>query len=46
MQFMADVILECDTCKGKRFKSEVREIKYNNYSIDQVLDLTIDRGSS
>tara|TARA_B100000780_G_scaffold121412_1_gene85065 strand:+ start:1795 stop:4593 length:2799 start_codon:yes stop_codon:yes gene_type:complete len=42
MQFMADVLLECETCKGKRFKSEVREIKYNNYSIDQVLGLTID----
>ena len=42
MQFMADVLLECETCKGKRFKSEIREIKYRNHSIDQVLDLTID----
>ena len=42
MQFMADVLLECETCKGKRFKSEIREIKYKNHSIDQVLDLTID----
>ena len=42
MQFMADVLLECESCKGKRFKSEVREVKYSNYSIDQILDLTID----
>ena len=42
MQFMADVLLECESCKGKRFKDEVREVKYNNYSIDQILDLTID----
>jgi len=42
MQFMADVLLECESCKGKRFKSEIREVKYNNYSIDQILDLTID----
>ena len=42
MQFMADVLLECEICKGKRFKSEVREIKYKNHSIDQVLELTVD----
>ena len=42
MQFMADVLLECEVCKGKRFKSEIREIKYNNLSIDQILGLTID----
>ena len=34
--------IKCETCKGKRFKSEIREIKYKNHSIDQVLDLTID----
>ena len=42
MQFMADVLLECEICKGKRFKSEVRDIKYKNHSIDQVLELTVD----
>tara|TARA_B100001057_G_C22852751_1_gene951579 strand:- start:641 stop:3421 length:2781 start_codon:yes stop_codon:yes gene_type:complete len=42
MQFMADVILECEACNGKRFKEEIREIKYNGYSIDQILSLTID----
>jgi excinuclease ABC subunit A len=42
MQFMADVILECEHCKGKRFKKEIQEVKFNNVSIDQLLDMTID----
>ncbi|MGB1448351.1 MAG: excinuclease ABC subunit UvrA [Flavobacteriaceae bacterium] len=42
MQFMADVVLECEHCKGKRFKKEVREILFENKSIDQVLDMTVD----
>ena len=42
MQFMADVILECEHCKGKRFKKEIQEVKFNNISIDQLLDMTVD----
>ncbi len=42
MQFMADVHLECETCKGKRFKKEVLEVTFANKSIDDVLNLTID----
>ena len=42
MQFMADVVLECEHCKGKRFKKEVREILFEGRSIDQVLDMTVD----
>jgi len=42
MQFMADVHLECDTCKGKRFKKEVLEVKYGNASINDILHMTID----
>ncbi|MEM9144473.1 MAG: excinuclease ABC subunit UvrA, partial [Bacteroidota bacterium] len=42
MQFMADVHLECDACGGKRFKKEVLEVKFNNASIDDVLNMTID----
>ncbi len=42
MQFMADVHLECDTCKGKRFKKEVLEVKFGNASIDDILNMTID----
>ncbi len=42
MQFMADVHLECETCKGKRFKKEVLEVTFANKSIDDILNLTID----
>ena len=42
MQFMADVELECEICKGKRFKDEVSEIKYNGISIDMLLKMTVD----
>ena len=42
MQFMADVELECDICKGKRFKDEITAIKYNGVSIDMLLNMTVD----
>jgi excinuclease ABC subunit A len=42
MQFMADVHLECETCKGKRFKKEVLEVAFENKTIDDILNLTID----
>lgn len=42
MQFMADVHLECETCKGKRFKKEVLEVTYGGKSIDDILNSTID----
>ena len=42
MQFMADVELECEICKGKRFKDEVTAIKYNGISIDMLLKMTVD----
>ena len=39
---MADVVLECEQCKGKRLKKEVREILFEGQSIDQVLEMTVD----
>ncbi len=42
MQFMADVHLQCETCKGKRFKKEVLEITFQDKSIDDILNATID----
>ena len=42
MQFMADVHLECETCKGMRFKKEVLEVKFYNKSINDILNSTID----
>jgi excinuclease ABC subunit A len=42
MQFMADIQLVCEACKGKRFKDEVLEIQYAGKSISDVLDMTVD----
>jgi excinuclease ABC subunit A len=42
MQFMADVHLECETCKGKRFKKEVLEVTFEGKTIDDILNMTID----
>ncbi|MFI3305218.1 MAG: excinuclease ABC subunit UvrA [Rikenellaceae bacterium] len=42
MQFMADVELECESCKGSRFKAEVLAAKYQGRSICEVLDMTVD----
>ena len=42
MQFMADVILECEHCSGRRFKKEILEVKYNDINIDQLLRMTVD----
>jgi len=42
MQFLADVHLICEECQGKRFRSEVLEVKYKNKNIFDVLEMTID----
>ncbi|PRY85920.1 excinuclease ABC subunit UvrA [Mongoliibacter ruber] len=42
MQFMADIHLTCESCKGKRFKNEILDVKYNEKDISDVLDMTID----
>lgn len=42
MQFMADIHLTCESCKGKRFKNEILDIKYKDKDISDVLDMTID----
>ncbi len=42
MQFLADVHLKCDVCKGSRFKEEIIEVNYNNKSISDVLNMTVD----
>lgn len=41
MQFMADVHLTCDSCKGKRFKDFVLEVKYHEKNIHDVLEMTV-----
>ncbi len=42
MQFLADVELVCEECKGTRFKSGILDIKYNGLNIHEVLQLTVD----
>jgi excinuclease ABC subunit A len=42
MQFMADVHLVCEDCKGKRFKPEILDITYRDKNIYEVLCLTVD----
>ena len=42
MQFMADIVLECEHCHGKRFKSDILEVKFHGKNIADVLDMTID----
>lgn len=42
MQFLADVHLVCDSCKGKRFKDDVLEVTYKEKNIYEVLSMSID----
>ncbi|MFY0591559.1 excinuclease ABC subunit UvrA [Roseivirga sp.] len=42
MQFMADIHLTCESCKGQRFKQEILEVTFNDKHIADVLDMTID----
>ncbi|PJA05495.1 MAG: excinuclease ABC subunit A, partial [Flavobacteriales bacterium CG_4_10_14_0_2_um_filter_35_18] len=42
MQFMADVHLLCESCNGKRFKKEVLEVTFENKSIADILELSVD----
>jgi excinuclease ABC subunit A len=42
MQFMADVELTCESCKGMRFRKDVLDVKYHGKSIYDMLEMTID----
>ncbi len=42
MQFMADVELTCEACKGMRFRKEILEVKYRGKNIYDILEMTID----
>lgn len=42
MQFLADVKLTCEDCKGKRFKQDVLEVEYKGKNIHDVLELSVD----
>ncbi len=41
MQFMADLVLECEACHGHRFKHDILDVRYEGKNIDEVLNMTI-----
>jgi excinuclease ABC subunit A len=41
MQFMADIVLECDSCHGQRFKKDILEVKYEGKNINDILNMTV-----
>jgi excinuclease ABC subunit A len=41
MQFMADLVLPCEACHGRRFKSDILDVRYHGKNIDDVLNMTI-----
>ena len=41
MQFMADIFLECDVCKGKRYKNDILDVRYKGKNISDVLSLSV-----
>jgi excinuclease ABC subunit A len=43
MQFMADLHLLCDACKGKRYRDEVLDVKFHEKNISDILELTIEQ---
>ena len=44
MHFLADVYVECDICKGKRYNRETLEVKYKEKSISDILNMTVEEG--
>ncbi|WP_289822856.1 excinuclease ABC subunit UvrA [Muribaculum intestinale] len=43
MQFMADIIIPCETCHGQRFKPEILDIRYRGQNINDVLEMTVNQ---
>ena len=41
MQFLADVFVECESCKGKRYNRETLEVRFRGYNIAEVLQMTV-----
>lgn len=43
MQFMADIVISCESCHGERYKQEVLDIKYRGVNINDVLNMTVNQ---
>ena len=46
MQFMADLVLECESCHGQRFKRDILEVKFHDKNINDVLNMTVSEAIS
>lgn len=44
MQFLSDVYVPCEICKGKRYNRETLEVKYKGKNIDEILNMTVEEG--
>ena len=42
MHFLPDLFVECDVCKGKRFRDDTLEIKFKNKNIHEILEMTVE----
>lgn len=43
MQFMSDLVLECESCQGRRFKNDTLLVKYHDCDIHDILEMTVDQ---
>jgi len=43
MQFMADLVLECESCHGQRFKSDILDVRFHDQNINDVLNMTVNQ---
>ncbi len=43
MQFMADLVLECESCHGQRFKNDVLDVRFHGQNINDVLNMTVNQ---
>ena len=46
MQFMADLVLECEACHGQRFKHDILEVRFHEKNINDVLNMTISEATT
>ena len=45
MNFLPDVYVQCEVCKGARFNRETLQVKYKGFNISDVLELTVEQAA-